>query len=145
MHISFFAQLTSPQTSPVSTATLPEVFLEPQMYMNQVYLIFLIVSLQPWSESMLCILHACGARFLPEIRRLFLSFVCRIANRLDYMKIILSDKGLVSAYAPHFYRNLLHKRQLHICFQLKKSSVARGSRTGQFDRKLKALVVEQNF
>ena len=41
--------LTSPQTSPVFTALLMETFLEPQMCMNSVFLIFLLVSLLYWN------------------------------------------------------------------------------------------------
>ena len=44
-------QLTSPQTSPVFTALLLEPFLKPQMYMNAVFLIFLLVSLVVLSEK----------------------------------------------------------------------------------------------
>ena len=45
MHSAFCAQLTSPQTSSVFTVLLLEQFLEPQMYMNSVFPIFLLVSL----------------------------------------------------------------------------------------------------
>ena len=46
MRSAFCAWLTSPQTSPVFTALLLEQFLEPQMYMNFVFLIFLLVFLE---------------------------------------------------------------------------------------------------
>ena len=42
---TFCARLTSPHTSPVFTALLLKPFLELQMYMNSVFLIFLLVSL----------------------------------------------------------------------------------------------------
>ena len=45
MHSAFCTRLASPQTSPVFTALLLEPFLEPQIYMNSVFLIFLLVSL----------------------------------------------------------------------------------------------------
>ena len=45
MHSAFCTRLTSHQTSPVFTALLLEPFLKPQMYMNSVFLIFLLVSL----------------------------------------------------------------------------------------------------
>ena len=49
MHSAFCAWLTSPLTSPVFTALLLEPFLEPflepHVYMNSVFLIFLLVSL----------------------------------------------------------------------------------------------------
>ena len=45
MHSAFYAWLTSPQTSLVFIVLLLEPFLEPQMYMNSVFLIFLLVSL----------------------------------------------------------------------------------------------------
>ena len=45
MHSAFCSWLASPQTSPVFTALLLEPFMEPQMYMNLVFLIFLLVSL----------------------------------------------------------------------------------------------------
>ena len=46
MHGVFCALLTSPQTSPVFTVLFLEPFLEPQMYMNSAYLIFLLASLE---------------------------------------------------------------------------------------------------
>ena len=46
MHSAFWTRLTSPQTSPaVFSLLLLEPFLEPHMYMNSVFLIFLLVSL----------------------------------------------------------------------------------------------------
>ena len=45
MHSAFCDRLTSPQTSPVLSVLLLEPFLEPQMYMNSGFLIFLLVSL----------------------------------------------------------------------------------------------------
>ena len=42
---AWHSQLTSPQTSPVFTVLLLEQFLEPQMYTNQIFHIFLLVSL----------------------------------------------------------------------------------------------------
>ena len=54
MHSAFFAQLTSPQTSSVFTVLLLEQFLEPQMYMNSVFLIFLLVSLVDLPMHVVC-------------------------------------------------------------------------------------------
>ena len=45
MHSAFCGWLLSPQTSPVFTVLLLEPFLEPQMYMNLVFKIFVLVSL----------------------------------------------------------------------------------------------------
>ena len=45
MHLAFFAYLTSPQTSPVFIELLLESVLEPQIYINLVFPIFLLVSL----------------------------------------------------------------------------------------------------
>ena len=47
IHSAFCTQLTSPRTSPVFTVLLLEPFLKPQMSMNSVFLIFLLVSFYP--------------------------------------------------------------------------------------------------
>ena len=46
MHSAFWARLTLPQTSSVFSVLLLEPFLEPHMYMNSIFLIFLLVSLR---------------------------------------------------------------------------------------------------
>ena len=69
MHSAICAWITSPQTSPVFTALLLEPFLEPQMYMNSVFLIFLLVSLElAWSCDNMwsCLVHI---KFLPFEKR----------------------------------------------------------------------------
>ena len=45
MHSAFWTRFISPQTSPVFSLLLLEPFLDPQMYMNSIFLIILFVSL----------------------------------------------------------------------------------------------------
>ena len=96
LHITFCARHTSPQTSPVFTALLLEPFLDPQMYMSSVFLIFILLSLVRMLE---CIsntiktgfkIMARKSHFLK--RKLLLKFIMRNCDSFMLSSLTLCSK-----------------------------------------------------
>ena len=108
MHIAFSARLTSPQISPGFTVLLLEPFLEPRMYMNSVFHIFLLVSL--------CLLALAYTPYVTfcDLQNHHLKLQRRIKNHIPTLTTsFVEGKLLISidVCCPPFYDHQIELRE----------------------------------